>query len=102
MRRRPRTATLFPYTTLFRSREGKMKTVRETLSTTEMLLKVMKEHIDGVEEKFSSSLAEASLSSSTTEEERSEEHTSELQSRGHIVCSLLLEKTKIDIYHKYN
>lgn len=52
-------------------REGKMKTVRETLSTTEMLLKVMKEHIDGVEEKFSSSLAEASLSSPTPEEEAS-------------------------------
>src|SRR5690625_5711735 len=31
--------------------------------------------------------------------QRSEEHTSELQSRGHLVCRLLLEKKKIKIYH---
>src|SRR5207253_7227016 len=31
---------------------------------------------------------------------RSEEHTSELQSRGHIVCRLLLEKKKYHVYHK--
>ncbi|KAK2762092.1 lumenal Hsp70 protein [Arachnomyces sp. PD_36] len=44
-------------------RDAKMKTVRDTISTTDTLLKVMKEHIETVEEKFSSSLAEASLSS---------------------------------------
>src|SRR5690625_6596813 len=31
---------------------------------------------------------------------RSEEHTSELQSRGHLVCRLLLEKKKMDLYIK--
>src|SRR5699024_3365797 len=39
---------------------------------------------------------------STFKQIRSEEHTSELQSRFDIVCRLLLEKKKIDIIHNYN
>src|SRR5437870_9901938 len=63
MLRRPPRSTLFPYTTLFRSRHvlaGKMNRWK----------------------------------SSRCGHHRSEEHTSELQSRGHLVCRLLLEKKK--------
>src|SRR2546422_7135707 len=76
MIRRPPRSTLFPYTTLFRSsfirRNGVPSSFRATV-------------IEQV------SLEEPYL-------ERSEEHTSELQSRLHIVCRLLLEK-KTDTYH---
>src|SRR5271157_5998394 len=67
MIRRPPRSTLFPYTTLFRSRgvdtvflKGFLRLVAERLAA-----------------------------------DRSEEHTSELQSRPHLVCRLLLEKKKI-------
>src|SRR5436305_10891352 len=66
MIRRPPRSTLFPYTTLFRSREGQRRAARpaaDDLGAQQRLL-----------------LA------------RSEEHTSELQSRPHLVCRLLLEK----------
>src|SRR5207253_6433834 len=39
----------------------------------------------------------AKLNDETTPRNRSEEHTSELQSRGHLVCRLLLEKKKTDV-----
>src|SRR5437660_5056719 len=68
MIRRPPRSTLFPYTTLFRSR---------SCSPSEYL----------------GSKALVS-SSSKLRKSRSEEHTSELQSRGHLVCRLLLEKKK--------
>src|SRR3989442_10728434 len=71
MIRRPPRSTLFPYTTLFRS--------PNTASRC----------------KTPASMASASCSSSrTTASRRSEEHTSELQSRPHLVCRLLLEKKK--------
>src|SRR5207253_8568592 len=68
MIRRPPRSTLFPYTTLFRSlfvRRG----VRPDRGAGIKL-------------------------GSSTRSTRSEEHTSELQSRGHLVCRLLLEKKK--------
>src|SRR3989442_9961291 len=71
MIRRPPRSTLFPYTTLFRSRYLGGGNVR--------LLEVL----DAL-----SVYADARLSV------RSEEHTSELQSRPHLVCRLLLEKKK--------
>src|SRR5690554_7019459 len=76
MIRRPPRSTLFPYTTLFRSQYG---AVQEQL---EKVRKVLKKH------DRSSPEAIAEL--------RSEEHTSELQSRPHLVCRLLLEKKKED------
>src|SRR2546422_3957870 len=75
MIRRPPRSTLFPYTTLFRS-------------LNEVLLPAMKE----VGDKFGA--GELILPFVL---KRSEEHTSELQSRLHLVCRLLLEKKK-----KYN
>src|SRR5256884_994857 len=65
MIRRPPRSTLFPYTTLFRSRQAAAPIVAE----------------------------EAHLFTPRTAW-RSEEHTSELQSRLHLVCRLLLEKKK--------
>src|SRR2546429_3399456 len=84
MIRRPPRSTLFPYTTLFRSEirtagsSAKMTaTVRRVLAESEPQLPV---------------LDVMPLSSRMAQ--RSEEHTSELQSRLHLVCRLLLEKKK--------
>src|SRR3989442_9536844 len=73
MIRRPPRSTLFPYTTLFRSHAVAHCLVREQI---ELLLQVARDvdRAGGAE--------------------RSEEHTSELQSRPHLVCRLLLEKKK--------
>src|SRR5690349_23657064 len=80
IRGRPRT-TLFPYTTLFRSpSNGRVKIGGEDI--TEMpdkqLTKLRRRHIGFVFQQFNLL--------------RSEEHTSELQSRRDLVCRLLLEK----------
>src|SRR3989442_9405728 len=76
MIRRPPRSTLFPYTTLFRSVMG---------SPFPILIQFFHEF----------SVYHAWLQYGTEEEkERSEEHTSELQSRPHLVCRLLLEKKK--------
>src|SRR5438874_10674102 len=76
MIRRPPRSTLFPYTTLFRSAER---------------LDVLPQFI--VTGARSVHLAERAADSKITM--RSEEHTSELQSRRDLVCRLLLEKNKI-------
>src|SRR2546422_2985735 len=70
MIRRPPRSTLFPYTTLFRSDEA-------ILDTYGNITKVLKRHERPI-----------------AVVHRSEEHTSELQSRLHLVCRLLLEKKK--------
>src|SRR2546422_6350784 len=76
MIRRPPRSTLFPYTTLFRSH------VRELVTADAPLLV----------HPFPGLLAEDVGMGFRV---RSEEHTSELQSRLHLVCRLLLEKKKI-------
>src|SRR2546422_5698995 len=68
MIRRPPRSTLFPYTTLFRSRKRVL--LRRSQNGRVRLWKAQ------------------------AQEPRSEEHTSELQSRLHLVCRLLLEKKK--------
>src|SRR5438309_3502242 len=78
MRRQPR-STLFPYTTLFRSRPGGTSWGRAPPSWT----------CSPPSSRCSSSPSAAPSSSTRT---RSEEHTSELQSQFHLVCRLLLEK----------
>src|SRR3989449_7835041 len=81
MIRRPPRSTLFPYTTLFRSN------VAEGINPASTLIPVTR--IEGI----TTALATpgANLISGQA---RSEEHTSELQSRLHLVCRLLLEKKK--------
>src|SRR2546422_6693337 len=71
MIRRPPRSTLFPYTTLFRSLELRRRRLRHPAR-----------HHDDLGVELAPRL------------ERSEEHTSELQSRLHLVCRLLLEKKK--------
>src|SRR2546422_7037606 len=77
MIRRPPRSTLFPYTTLFRS--GVRNQERQTLA--EALLEPRRHAVE---------VAPHPGLGAT----RSEEHTSELQSRLHLVCRLLLEKKK--------
>src|SRR2546422_7601709 len=80
MIRRPPRSTLFPYTTLFRSR------VRPS---TAVSLQLGPSYTTGwTAAQFVTSQADTSAGA------RSEEHTSELQSRLHLVCRLLLEKKK--------
>src|SRR2546422_5038692 len=90
MIRRPPRSTLFPYTTLFRSQalpsEGRRRQIAVfqfgparlrvlVVHDADMGLPVLPTHI------------------------RSEEHTSELQSRLHLVCRLLLEKKNIELHN---
>src|SRR2546430_5221695 len=74
MIRRPPRSTLFPYTTLFRSRCRQATSCRRPTATA------------------------PPCSASTASKCRSEEHTSELQSQSNLVCRLLLEKKKKNNY----
>src|SRR3712207_8500606 len=84
MIRRPPRSTLFPYTTLFRS-------------LTE-LLALLTDHERELIDQLSVSRAPMTLedlaATLAVDDGRSEEHTSELQSRQYLVCRLLLEKKK--------
>src|SRR3712207_8940359 len=88
MIRRPPRSTLFPYTTLFRSQLG-----------LEEVDCIVLGHLTELEKK-AYIIAHNKLTMNTgfdltiLEQERSEEHTSELQSRQYLVCRLLLEKKK--------
>src|SRR5437870_8239877 len=75
MIRRPPISTLFPYTTLFRSAFPQLANIEKRLRRGHDYPPMR-----------------------TQRAERSEEHTSELQSRGHLVCRLLLEKKKTKFY----
>src|SRR2546430_3766527 len=75
MIRRPPRSTLFPYTTLFRSRQRSRRRARGFVQVADDLTCV------------GGAVADEHL--------RSEEHTSELQSQSNLVCRLLLEKKKI-------
>src|SRR2546422_6177730 len=86
MIRRPPRSTLFPYTTLFRSLR-----VREALH---QLVAERPARHDVVHEHLRGELVEVHVPRVLLA--RSEEHTSELQSRLHLVCRLLLEKKKTD------
>src|SRR5437870_11499864 len=82
MRRRPPRSPLFPYTTLFRSAPGAST---ENRATAAHYVRLILEAL-GVTDR------------AVVEAMRSEEHTSELQSRGHLVCRLLLEKKKVKLH----
>src|SRR3712207_6991422 len=88
MIRRPPRSTLFPYTTLFRSEEsGWSSRGRSTM------LKTAARSIG-----FKTCLRKPEAACFWNSKFRSEEHTSELQSRQYLVCRLLLEKKKNLIY----
>src|SRR3989442_10336724 len=88
MIRRPPRSTLFPYTTLFRSRPGR----RRRRGAHARLRRRRGARGDDRERRGPLPLAIVAASASAST--RSEEHTSELQSRPHLVCRLLLEKKK--------
>src|SRR3712207_6903348 len=84
MIRRPPRSTLFPYTTLFRSRQD----VHGAQELQEGLLAA------GRVAAVVDALVDLAVGHQADRQARSEEHTSELQSRQYIVCRLLLEKKK--------
>src|SRR3712207_7829686 len=101
MIRRPPRSTLFPYTTLFRSEAAgvsdlvivpvrpspdDLETVGDTLKIIRRLGKRAVLIVNAAKNEARATNARAAL--------RSEEHTSELQSRQYLVCRLLLEKKK--------
>src|SRR5688572_31819121 len=90
MIRRPPRSTLFPYTTLFRS-ESFEKSSASRLSSEAMILMVRLEKKPG---EFASPASTRAHSCCISLSDRSEEHTSELQSQSNLVCRLLLEKKK--------
>src|SRR3712207_7031955 len=101
MIRRPPRSTLFPYTTLFRSDEELALVQRHfTVVTPENAMKMG--HVQGAEGKFDFEQADQLVEFAKRNGlgvvghtlVRSEEHTSELQSRQYLVCRLLLEKKK--------
>src|SRR3712207_7536074 len=93
MIRRPPRSTLFPYTTLFRSKE-KIGNIVFATSYTGSLLRVSDLHIEGAVAALLKDAIKPNLVQTLehTPVFRSEEHTSELQSRQYLVCRLLLEK----------
>src|SRR5260370_2741774 len=90
MIRRPPRSTLFPYTTLFRSVEIRRLAQARTRSAQSRRCVPCRKDRGSVPAQ--STLSSAFLRYSITD--RSEEHTSELQSHLNIVCRLLLEKKK--------
>src|SRR5690349_24148514 len=92
MLRPPPRSTLFPYTTLFRSQaHGPSSTVSVPSSKTARVIPA--EPRIAATAPVTSSRNGMSVAAETSPE-RSEEHTSELQSRRDLVCRLLLEKKK--------
>src|SRR5256886_5727432 len=89
MIRRPPRSTLFPYTTLFRS-DAERPLVGEWLFGCDVCQDVCPWNV-----KFARPTRDAELGVRPEIAERSEEHTSELQSQSNLVCRLLLEKNKV-------
>src|SRR3989449_6456962 len=83
MIRRPPRSTLFPYTTLFRSRDLLSLAGHSGAGNATVIQAVCRRYVEHLRTELE-----------RPTQARSEEHTSELQSRLHLVCRLLLEKKK--------
>src|SRR3712207_8539841 len=101
MIRRPPRSTLFPYTTLFRSEAVRKRIERGQLGHERVDGRVyvyldddQTESGPDVEVEPTALISEMQARIELLERQRSEEHTSELQSRQYLVCRLLLEKKK--------
>src|SRR5436305_8687498 len=88
----PPRSTLFPYTTLFRSRRSRMILPMRSRKS-ERTSGELSAHA-GNAWRAAATAASTSEGDPSGKRARSEEHTSELQSRPHLVCRLLLEKKK--------
>src|SRR3712207_8286713 len=94
MIRRPPRSTLFPYTTLFRSLQQHSETMLETITDAAVAMDRDWRYVyanDRALARFAAWLG-APVRREDIIGKRSEEHTSELQSRQYLVCRLLLEK----------
>src|SRR3712207_7378954 len=87
MIRRPPRSTLFPYTTLFRSAAAAVVDGLDEAAIDRAIRTNTLKDLKGVGPKTAAVIVQAHKG-------RSEEHTSELQSRQYLVCRLLLEKKK--------
>src|SRR3712207_7496470 len=97
MIRRPPRSTLFPYTTLFRSQTGdegavSIRAIADAAGVTPPSIYL---HFADKTELLAAVCEARFQDFDRYLQERSEEHTSELQSRQYLVCRLLLEKKKI-------
>src|SRR3712207_7309920 len=95
MIRRPPRSTLFPYTTLFRSALKTRLTATQAMATAYRTVNTRFDALRTAAELLSKPetwTAGKGTSNATSVTVRSEEHTSELQSRQYLVCRLLLEK----------
>src|SRR5688572_32568915 len=93
MMRRPPRSTLFPYTTLFRSRCGRGIGCDFSAHPEQAVAAQRGPRVEGREPRRDHGATSASG--------RSEEHTSELQSQSNLVCRLLLEKKKLQLHTFY-
>src|SRR3712207_8592105 len=92
MIRRPPRSTLFPYTTLFRSAGLRPEIDRARVQTD-----FENARVQLIRAQNDYWIARATLAQAIGWQPRSEEHTSELQSRQYLVCRLLLEKKKLSM-----
>src|SRR3712207_8374973 len=100
MIRRPPRSTLFPYTTLFRSplHDRGAADVRDLLAHVQLAQQPQpRRAVFAAGERVRVLLGHVLHVAQPVVDERSEEHTSELQSRQYLVCRLLLEKKKKSI-----
>src|SRR3712207_7313903 len=100
MIRRPPRSTLFPYTTLFRS----VASVQDNIigHCLCVLGDSMAMPVGSMVKKFRAEFEAAVAAAREEAPGRSEEHTSELQSRQYLVCRLLLEKKNTYTYSSYS
>src|SRR2546430_12426419 len=98
MIRRPPRSTLFPYTTLFRSRSDRAASRRRHRLCRRAGVRRLDAESDEMIELRDVAVQNGAKS---IVEGRSEEHTSELQSQSNIVCRLLLEKKKTDLLESH-
>src|SRR5947208_6993671 len=96
MLRRPARSTLFPYTTLFRSGNSLLDFTLVPFLTEVRACAHERTNMPGmiIGGKRLGFVHDRYVAASMTINQRSEEHTSELQSPDHLVCRLLLEKKK--------
>src|SRR3712207_7427328 len=100
MIRRPPRSTLFPYTTLFRSEPPRHGGADEGLARGVDVVDQFEEPLAlQLGQRLPNRLADQFA---VADHLRSEEHTSELQSRQYLVCRLLLEKKKTNLSHVHS
>src|SRR2546429_5967683 len=98
MIRRPPRSTLFPYTTLFRSVQSAALHPHLPTTPPATRTKGQEREVPPLVEGACNPGEENPYRGQPRNQDRSEEHTSELQSRLHLVCRLLLEKTPSSLH----